>query len=144
MGQFFVQSIWLIPCYAFIGGFSALPWSPTIISRTGPRPAGYVNLLMTCTAFIHSLIALVLTWNVPPQYESFTWLSTAGLHLSLDLEISRVSIAAMLLVTGLNLLAQIYAIGYMEMDWGLGTLLLPARTIRGWDVCSSTMQLFVL
>lgn len=118
MGQFFVQSIWLIPCYAFIGGFSALPWSPTIISRTGPRPAGYVNLLMTCTAFIHSLIALVLTWNVPPQYESFTWLSTAGLHLSLDLEISRVSIAAMLLVTGLNLLAQIYAIGYMEMDWG--------------------------
>jgi NAD(P)H-quinone oxidoreductase subunit 5 len=118
MGQFFVQSIWLIPCYAFIGGFSALPWSPTIISRTGPRPAGYVNLLMTCTAFAHSLIALVLTWNVPPQYESFTWLSTAGLHLSLDLEISRVSIAAMVLITGLNLLAQIYAIGYMEMDWG--------------------------
>ncbi len=118
MDQLFVQSIWLIPCYAFIGGFAALPWSPTVIRRTGPRPAGYVNLLMTCLAFTHSLIALILTWDAPPKYESFKWLSTAGLNLTLDLEISRVSIAAMLLVTGLNLLAQIYAIGYMEMDWG--------------------------
>lgn len=118
MDQLFVQSIWLIPCYAFIGGFAALPWSPTVIRRTGPRPAGYVNLLMTCLAFTHSLIALILTWDAPPKYESFKWLSTAGLNLTLDLEISRVSIAAMLLVTGLNLLAQIYAVGYMEMDWG--------------------------
>ena len=114
----FLQSVWLIPCYALIGGFAALPWSPTVIRRTGPRPAGYVNLLMTCLAFTHSLIALQATWNAPPQHVSFNWLSTAGLDLTLDLEISEVSVAAMVLVTGLNLLAQIYAIGYMEMDWG--------------------------
>ncbi len=114
----FLQNVWLIPCYALIGGFAALPWSPTVIRRTGPRPAGYVNLLMTCLAFTHSLIALQATWNAPPQHVSFNWLSTAGLNITLDLEISEVSVAAMVLVTGLNLLAQIYAIGYMEMDWG--------------------------
>ena len=118
MNQLFLQSIWLIPCYALMGSLAALPWSPTVIRRTGPRPAGYVNLLMTCLAFTHSLIALFLTWQAPPQQMSFSWLSTAGLNITLDLEISSVNVAAMVLVTGLNLLAQIYAVGYMEMDWG--------------------------
>ncbi len=118
MNQLLLQGIWLIPCYALIGALFALPWWPTIIRRTGPRPAGYINLLMTCLAFAHSLIALQVTWKMPPQQISFSWLSTAGLDLSLDLEISQVSVAAMVLVTGLNLLAQIYAVGYMEMDWG--------------------------
>ena len=118
MHQFLIHSIWLIPCYALIGGLLAVPWSPTIIRRTGPRPAGYVNLLMTCLAFTHSAIALQATWSQPPQQLSFSWLSTAGLNITLDLEISAVSVAAMVLVTGLNLLSQIYAVGYMEMDWG--------------------------
>lgn len=118
MNQFLLQSIWLIPCYALIGGLLAVPWSPTIIRRTGPRPAGYVNLLMTSLAFVHSALALQATWNQPPQQVSFNWLSTAGLDITLDLEISSVSVAAMVLVSGLNLLAQVYAVGYMEMDWG--------------------------
>jgi NAD(P)H-quinone oxidoreductase subunit 5 len=118
MDQFLLQSIWLIPGYALIGALLAVPWSPAIIRRTGPRPAGYVNLLMTCCAFVHSAIALLAIWNQPPQYLSFSWLSTAGLDITWDLEISSVSVAAMALITGLNLLAQIYAIGYMEMDWG--------------------------
>ncbi len=118
MHQLLVESIWLVPCYALIGGLLAVPWSPTVIRRTGPRPAGYVNLLMTFLAFVHSAIALQTTWNQPPQQVSFSWLSTAGLDITLDLEISSVSVAAMVLVTGLNLLAQIYAVGYMEMDWG--------------------------
>ncbi|MEO6861367.1 MAG: NAD(P)H-quinone oxidoreductase subunit F, partial [Microcoleus sp.] len=33
-------------------------------------------------------------------------------------EISAVTVGATVLITGLNLLAQIYAVGYMEMDWG--------------------------
>lgn len=118
MHQVLVESIWLVPCYALIGGLLAVPWSPTVIRRTGPRPAGYVNLLMTFLAFVHSAIALQTTWNQPPQQLSFSWLSTAGLDITLDLEISSVSVAAMVLITGLNLLAQIYAVGYMEMDWG--------------------------
>ncbi|MDY6896926.1 MAG: NAD(P)H-quinone oxidoreductase subunit F [Cyanobacteriota bacterium] len=120
MGQYLLESVWLVPIYGLIGGLLAIPWSPGIISKTGPRPAGYVNLIMTFIAFIHSLIALSISWN-QPAYEIFIpWLETAGLRLSIDLEISAISIAAITLISGLNLLAQIYAIGYMEMDWGWG------------------------
>ncbi|AFY57708.1 NAD(P)H dehydrogenase, subunit NdhF3 family [Rivularia sp. PCC 7116] len=120
MGQYVLESVWLVPIYALIGGLLAIPWSPGIISKTGPRPAGYVNLIMTFIAFIHSTVALSISWN-QPAYEVFIpWLETAGLRLSIDLEISAISIAAMTVISGLNLLAQIYAIGYMEMDWGWG------------------------
>ena len=120
MGQLLLESVWLVPIYSLVGGLLAIPWSPGIITKTGPRPAGYVNLIMTFIAFIHSTVALSISWN-QPAYEIFIpWLETAGLKLSIDLEISAISIAAMALISGLNLLAQIYAIGYMEMDWGWG------------------------
>jgi len=120
MGQYVLESVWLVPIYALIGGLLAIPWSPGIISKTGPRPAGYVNLIMTFIAFLHSSVALSISWN-QPAYEVFIpWLETAGLRLSIDLEISAISVAAITVISGLNLLAQIYAIGYMEMDWGWG------------------------
>jgi len=120
MAQFLLETVWLVPCYALIGGLLAVPWSPGIIRKTGPRPAGYVNLVMTFLAFLHSVIALQATWNYPPQEVFIPWLSTAGLDLTIALEISSISIGALVTITGLNLLAQIYAIGYMEMDWGWG------------------------
>ncbi|MDZ8105486.1 MAG: NAD(P)H-quinone oxidoreductase subunit F [Nostoc sp. DedQUE12a] len=120
MAQFLLETVWLVPCYALIGGLLAVPWSPGIIRKTGPRPAGYVNLVMTFLAFVHSAIALQATWNYPPQEVFIPWLSTAGLDLTIALEISSISVGAIVTVTGLNLLAQIYAIGYMEMDWGWG------------------------
>ncbi|EHC11533.1 NAD(P)H-quinone oxidoreductase subunit F [Fischerella thermalis] len=120
MAQFLLETVWLVPLYALIGGLLAVPWSPGIIRRTGPRPAGYVNLIMTFLAFVHSALAFPATWNQPAYQVFIPWLSTAGLNLSIDLEISSISVGAMIVVCGLNLLAQIYAIGYMEMDWGWG------------------------
>ncbi|MBD2564061.1 MULTISPECIES: NAD(P)H-quinone oxidoreductase subunit F [Nostoc] len=120
MAQFLLETVWLVPCYALIGGLLAVPWSPGIIRKTGPRPAGYINLVMTFLAFVHSVIALQATWNQPAQEVFIPWLSTAGLDLTIALEISSVSVGALVLITGLNSLAQIYAIGYMEMDWGWG------------------------
>ncbi|QSJ18895.1 NAD(P)H-quinone oxidoreductase subunit F [Nostoc sp. UHCC 0702] len=120
MAQFLLETVWLVPLYALIGGLLALPWSPGIIRRTGPRPAGYVNLIMTFLAFVHAALAFLASWNQAPYEVSIPWLSTAGLNFSIDLEISSVSIGAMVVIAGLNLLAQIYAIGYMEMDWGWG------------------------
>ncbi|MBF2021725.1 MAG: NAD(P)H-quinone oxidoreductase subunit F [Hydrococcus sp. C42_A2020_068] len=118
MFETFSQSIWLIPLYALTGAVLALPWSPGIIRQTGPRPSGYINAIMTLMAFLHSLLALGATWNHPPQYISFNWLHVVDLNISFDIEISSVNIGALLLITGLNLAAQIFAIGYMEMDWG--------------------------
>ncbi|MEH1894015.1 MAG: NAD(P)H-quinone oxidoreductase subunit F [Nostoc sp.] len=120
MAQFLLETVWLVPCYALIGGLLAVPWSPGIIRKTGPRPAGYINLVMTFLAFVHSAIALQATWNQPTQEVFIPWLSTAGLDLTIALEISSISVGALVVITGLNLLAQIYAIGYMEMDWGWG------------------------
>lgn len=118
MFESFSQTIWLVPLYAFAGTLLALPWSPGIIRQTGPRPAGYLNLIMTFLAFFHSLFALIAVWGRPPQSIAFNWLNAADLSISLDVQISAVNIGALLLITGLNLAAQVYAIAYLEMDWG--------------------------
>lgn len=116
--QSLIQTVWWIPLYGLIGAVAALPWFPGVIHRTGPRPAGYINLLMTSFAFLHSLVILQAVWNQPVQELSLTWLKVANLDLSFPIEISAVTLGASVLITGLNLLAQIYALGYMEMDWG--------------------------
>ncbi|MDJ0737951.1 MAG: NAD(P)H-quinone oxidoreductase subunit F [Nostocaceae cyanobacterium] len=118
MTHYLLETAWLVPCYALMGGLLAIPWSPGIFRRTGPRPAGYVNLIMTFFGFIHAALALPATWGQPASQVHIPWLSTAGLNLTIDIEISSASVGALLVICGLNFLAQIYAIGYMEMDWG--------------------------
>ena len=120
MTQFFLQTVWWIPLYGLIGAVLTLPWSTGIVRQTGPRPAAYINLLMTFLAVVHGSVAFRLTWNQPPQSAVFHWLTAADLDLSLTLKISSVSVGAMELVAGLSLLAQLYALGYMEKDWALG------------------------
>ncbi|MGI0483739.1 NAD(P)H-quinone oxidoreductase subunit F, partial [Geminocystis sp. CENA526] len=115
---FFSETIWFIPCYTLIGGLIALLWSPGIIRKTGSRPAGYINIVMTSMAFIHSVIALYQIWEKPAQELRFTWLEVAGLNISFDIQISSISVGALALITGLNVLCQLYAVGYLEMDWG--------------------------
>ncbi len=93
-------------------------WFPAVTRRTGPRPSGYVNAIFTFLAFLHGVIALTAIWNHPAQQQFIPWLNVAGLDLTIPVEISSVTVGATVLITGLNLLAQIYAFGYMEMDWG--------------------------
>ncbi|QZZ19026.1 NAD(P)H-quinone oxidoreductase subunit F [Leptothermofonsia sichuanensis E412] len=118
MTSFFAETFWLIPCYPLVGMLLTLPWSPGIIRRTGPRPAGYVNLLTTFLALLHGTFAFPAVWQQPPHYLEISWLQVAGLHLTIPLEVSALTIGATTLVTGMNFLAQIYAVGYLEMDWG--------------------------
>ncbi len=117
--QFFFLTSWWVPFYGLIGAILSLPWATGIIRRTGPRPAAYLNFLMTVVAFVHSLIVLKDIWNQEPQSFLITWLKVADLDLSFALEVSPVSVGATVLITGLSLLAQIYALGYMEKDWAL-------------------------
>lgn len=118
MTQVVSQTIWLVPCYALIGTILAIPWSPGIIKKTGPRPSGYINAIMTLLGFSHSLLCLQEIWGKEPQYLSFGWLNAPGLNITFDIEISMVTVGALMLISGLNFAAQIYAIGYLEMDWG--------------------------
>jgi NAD(P)H-quinone oxidoreductase subunit 5 len=118
MAQILLQTVWFIPCYPLIGAFLSILWFPAVTRRTGPRPSGYVNAILTFFAFAHGVIALTAIWNQPAQHQFIPWLNVAGLDLTIPVEISAVTVGATVLITGLNLLAQIYSVGYMEMDWG--------------------------
>ena len=120
MEQIFSKSIWLVPCYALVGAVVGLIWSPGIFKKIGSRPAGYINLTMTSIAFVHSILALQEVWQQPVQEIRLPWLTAAGLYISFDIKISAITVSALVVITGLNILAQLYAVGYMEMDWGWG------------------------
>ncbi|MEM9534030.1 MAG: NAD(P)H-quinone oxidoreductase subunit F [Cyanobacteria bacterium P01_E01_bin.45] len=118
MDQFFANNFWLVPCYPLIGMMLTVFWSPGLIRRTGPRPAGYVNLLTTFLALLHGALAFPAVWQQPAIHLDFTWLQVAGLDLTVPVEITALAVGATSLITGMNFLAQIYAVGYLEMDWG--------------------------
>jgi NAD(P)H-quinone oxidoreductase subunit 5 len=118
MSEYLFQTAWLIPLYALLGALLALPWSPGIIRKTGPRPAGYFNTLTTLLGLCHGIFALPAAWQQPPLQLEATWLNVANLHITIPVELSVITIGATVLINGLNLLAQIYAIAYLEMDWG--------------------------
>jgi NAD(P)H-quinone oxidoreductase subunit 5 len=119
MNEFLFATSWCMPFYSLLGALITLPWSIGIIRRTGPRPAAYFNLLTTLLAFAHSLLVFKDIWNREQETWVINWFQAADLNLSFALEMSPVSIGATVLITGLSLLAQIYALGYMEKDWAL-------------------------
>jgi len=119
MNQFLLQSSWWVPFYGLLGALITLPWSTGIVRRTGPRPAAYLNVLMTVLAFVHGTALFRATLSQDPQQYIVHWLSVADLDLSFALDISSVSVGAMELITILSFLAQLFALGYMEKDWAL-------------------------
>ncbi|MFM2380635.1 MAG: dehydrogenase subunit 5 NdhF4 [Cyanobacteriota bacterium] len=119
MKDLFLYTCWLIPIYGLIGSILTLPWSLGIISRTGPRPAAYINLLMTVLGLIHGTIAFNQIWHRETIKLAFEWVKVADLSLSLSIELSPVSLGTLEVITLVSLLAQIYALGYMEKDWSL-------------------------
>ncbi len=119
MNQFLIETSWCIPFYGLMGAILTLPWAMGLVRRTGPRPAAYINLLMTVIAFIHGTLLFRITWNQPPLQLTYSWLNAPDLDISLVLEISPTTIGAMELVAGVSLIAQLYALGYMEKDWAI-------------------------
>jgi len=121
------QTAWLVPLYPLLASLLSLLWSPGLISRTGPRPCGYINLLMGGVAFLHSAAALVALHSnsgagssaiYRPLTFGWDWLQTAGLRIGFDGLITEPALVAMTVITGLHVLVQIYSIAYLEMDWG--------------------------
>jgi NAD(P)H-quinone oxidoreductase subunit 5 len=119
MNQLLVQTSWWVPGYGLIGAVLTLPWSVGLVRRTGPRPAAYFNVLMTFLALVHSALVLQAVWDQPPQRQVIPWLHVVDLDLSIALEISAVSIGTALLITAMSLVAQVFALGYLEKDWGI-------------------------
>ena len=119
MTEFLTQTSWWVPFYGLIGAVLTLPWATGMIRRTGPRPAAYINLLMTVLACVHGWFIFWSALNSPAQEIVYHWLRVADLDLSVALEISPITAGALEVITSLSLLAQLYALGYMEKDWAL-------------------------
>ncbi|EDY37804.1 NADH dehydrogenase subunit 5 [Cyanobium sp. PCC 7001] len=127
MNVLFLETAWLVPVYPLVAAILSLAWSPGVISRTGPRPCGYMNLLLVTVSFVHSVLALITLHSnakagaaalYAPITFSWTWLNTAGLRIGVDGLITEPALIAMTVITGLHILVQLYSIGYMERDWG--------------------------
>ena len=113
-----IQSIWLLPIYTLVGAALSVIWFPGLTRRTGPRPAGYINAILSLFAFVHASIALSIGWDNPAYDFSVPWLQVANLNLAIPFHIDTTALAACTVITGINFLAQIFAIGYLELDWG--------------------------
>jgi NAD(P)H-quinone oxidoreductase subunit 5 len=114
-----LQSVWLIPFYGLLGAALSIPWCIGLIRETGPRPAAYLNILLTLVGTIHGAWALAAIWGHPPQTIEWQWFSVVDVPINLSLTISRLTLGALEVVTALCLLTQLFALGYMEKDWAL-------------------------
>ncbi|PZD73426.1 NADH-quinone oxidoreductase subunit L [Acaryochloris thomasi RCC1774] len=119
MSQLLLQTSWLIPIYCFIGSALSIPWASGLVKRTGPRPAAYVNLLMTLLAFAHGTLAFQASLHFADVTLKFPWLQVADIDFTFWIHLSSTTLGVMELVTGMSLLAQLYALGYMEKDWSV-------------------------
>jgi NAD(P)H-quinone oxidoreductase subunit 5 len=90
-----------------------------LIRRTGHRPAAYLNILTTLIALLHGFILFNAVWQHGAQQIVLPWFQAADLDLTLILDISPVTVGGLELVALLSLLAQIFALGYLEKDWAL-------------------------
>lgn len=119
MNQLLYQSSWWVPIYGLIGALLTLPWSLGLVRRTGSRPAAYINILMTVLALIHTGLVLWAVWDAPSERLLVPWLSLPGFDLWITFLTSRTSLGAAFVITALSLLAQVFALGYLEKDWAL-------------------------
>lgn len=119
MNQLLYQTSWWVPIYGLAGAILTLPWAIGLIRRTGPRPAAYINILMTVLALVHTGFLLWAIWDLPPERLLVPWFSAPGFDLWLTFVTSRISVGAAFVITALSLLAQVFALGYLEKDWAL-------------------------
>ena len=114
-----LQLIWLIPVYGFSGMLLSLPWATGWIKRNGPRPAAYLNLLVTLLAVIHGSLVLRSVYEIGPQHLDLAWFQAADLDLRIGFDLSLTNLAALELVTTMSLICQVYALGYLDKEWSL-------------------------
>jgi NAD(P)H-quinone oxidoreductase subunit 5 len=114
-----IQLVWLIPIYGFSGMLLSLPWASGWIKRNGPRPAAYLNLLVTLLAVLHGSVVIREVVAIGPQHLDFAWFRAADLNLRIGFDLSLTNLAALELVTTMSLVCQVFALGYMDKEWSL-------------------------
>jgi len=113
------QLVWLIPLYGFSGMLLSLPWASGLIKREGPRPAAYLNLIVTLLAVLHGSLLLREVLLHGALHIEFPWFQAADLDLRIGFDLSLTNLAALEFVTGMSLLGQVFALGYLDKEWSL-------------------------
>jgi NAD(P)H-quinone oxidoreductase subunit 5 len=114
-----IQFVWLIPLYGFAGMLLSLPWASGWIKRNGPRPAAYLNLLVTLVAVVHGSLVLREVLQLGPQLIDIPWFRVADLDLRIGFDLTLTNLAALELVTFMSLICQAFALGYLDKEWSL-------------------------
>lgn len=97
----------------------SLPWATGLVKRNGPRPAAYLNLLVTLLAVLHGTALIVAVLADGPQHLDLLWFRAADLELHFGFDLSLTNLAALELVTGISLIGQVFALGYLDKEWSL-------------------------
>lgn len=97
----------------------SLPWATGWIKRNGPRPAAYLNLLVTLLAVVHGSLVIRSVYDIGPQHVDLAWFQAADLNLRIGFDLSLTNLAALEFVTAMSLICQIYALGYLDKEWSL-------------------------
>jgi NAD(P)H-quinone oxidoreductase subunit 5 len=97
----------------------SLPWATGWIKLNGPRPAAYLNLLVTLAAVFHGSLVIREVLNLGPQHLDIPWFHAAGLDLRIGFDLSLTNLAALELVTFTSLIGQVFALGYLDKEWSL-------------------------
>ena len=114
-----IQLVWLIPLYGFSGMVLSLPWASGWIKRNGPRPAAYLNLLLTLVAVVHGSLIIREVLALGSQHLEIPWFQAGDLDLRIGFDLSLTNLAALELVTFMSLLCQVFALGYLDKEWSL-------------------------
>ncbi|MBD2178723.1 NAD(P)H-quinone oxidoreductase subunit F [Pseudanabaena sp. FACHB-1998] len=114
-----LETAWLLPCYGLLGAGITLPWSLRLVRRTGPRPAAYLNMLMTALALVHSCVLLTSIWGEPAKQVEFTWFQSFDLNIAFSFDISEISVGASVMIATMSLISQVYGLGSLETDWAI-------------------------
>ena len=97
----------------------SLPWASGWVKRNGPRPAAYLNLLVTLVAVIHGSLVLREVLQIGPQLVDIPWFRVADLDLHIGFDLTLTNLAALELVTFMSLICQAFALGYLDKEWSL-------------------------
>jgi NAD(P)H-quinone oxidoreductase subunit 5 len=120
MHQYLLETSWLIPAYGLVGALVTVPWSTGLIRSKGQRPAAYLNILTTILALFHAVLIFQAVWDQPMYELSLPWFRVADFDLTFKVHLESIGVGAMVLITFMSLLAQVYGMGYLEKEWSLG------------------------
>jgi NADH-quinone oxidoreductase subunit L len=120
----------------------------TLFTRRDRRVSATLSITAVVISFLLSVIFVKMAgWEPATKEVAFNWLSIGNLHIDFGLHFDPLSLAMMLVVTGVASLIHIYSWGYMHDDPGFSrffaSLSLFTFSMLGIVLANNFLQLFI-